>query len=75
MARRLVRNHGWTVVNHEHFTPERIRRFVGARLPALADPRTAAKPEDVIAAVDAELVDAAVGEPRVADAQRHHAAS
>jgi hypothetical protein len=29
-----VRRHGWRIVSHEHFTPERIRRFV-ARLPEL----------------------------------------
>jgi hypothetical protein len=31
----LVREHAWTIVDHGHFTPERIRRFVSDRLPAL----------------------------------------
>ncbi len=35
-ALQLVRAHGWEVVSHPHFTPERIRRFVEDRLPALA---------------------------------------
>jgi hypothetical protein len=32
----LVRTQGWRIVSHEHFTPERIRRFVGERLLELA---------------------------------------
>jgi hypothetical protein len=32
----LVRRHGWEIVSHPHFTPERIRRFVGERLLKLA---------------------------------------
>ena len=32
----LVRREGFDIVAHEHFTPERIRRFVTDRLPALA---------------------------------------
>jgi hypothetical protein len=35
-ALELVRNHGWEIVSHTHFTPERIRRFVRDRMPALA---------------------------------------
>ena len=35
-AVRLVQVQGWQIVSHEHFTPERIRRFVGGRLRALA---------------------------------------
>ena len=31
-AVRLVRAHGWRVVSHPHFTPERIRRFVAGPL-------------------------------------------
>jgi hypothetical protein len=31
----LVREHGVEIVEHAHFTPERIRRFVATRLPAL----------------------------------------
>jgi hypothetical protein len=33
-AKDVVRAQGWRIVSHEHFTPERIRRFV-ARLPEL----------------------------------------
>ena len=28
----LVQAHGWQIVSHQHFTPERIRRLVGSRL-------------------------------------------
>lgn len=28
----LVQAHGWQIVSHHHFTPERIRRLVGSRL-------------------------------------------
>jgi hypothetical protein len=35
LARR-VRESGWTIVEHPHFTPERIRRFVAERLHAPA---------------------------------------
>jgi hypothetical protein len=35
-AVRIVRGHGSTIVDHPHFTPERIRRFVRTRLPQLA---------------------------------------
>ncbi|HEV2711774.1 MAG TPA: hypothetical protein VGU26_01655 [Gaiellaceae bacterium] len=52
-AVRLIRSHGWTIVSHAHFTPERIRRFVRHRLPALAAEATAAV--GVAAAVDAEI--------------------
>ncbi|HET6549485.1 MAG TPA: hypothetical protein VFG79_13555, partial [Solirubrobacter sp.] len=45
--RNLIRNHGSTIVEHPHFTPERIRRFV-ARCPEHGD---------VEAAIDAELTD------------------
>ena len=31
-AVRLVQSHGWHIVSHDHFTPERIRRLVGTRL-------------------------------------------
>jgi hypothetical protein len=37
----LVRTHGWTIVSHPHFTPERIRRFVRERLGELASRRAA----------------------------------
>jgi hypothetical protein len=32
----LVREYGWSIVDHTHFTPERIRRFVSHRLPELS---------------------------------------
>ena len=43
--RDLIRAHGAAIVDHPHFTPERIRRFVARRLPE----------GSVAAAVDAEL--------------------
>ncbi len=36
VAVQLVQANGWDIVSHAHFTPERIRRFVADRLPALA---------------------------------------
>jgi hypothetical protein len=50
-AVRLVQLHGWQIVSHEHFTPERIRRFVGGRLRRLAG----AEGVDVEAVVAAEI--------------------
>jgi hypothetical protein len=50
-AVRLVQLHGWQIVSHEHFTPERIRRFVGGRLRQLAG----AEGVDVEAVVAAEI--------------------
>ncbi|MBD0329063.1 MAG: hypothetical protein ICV64_03055 [Thermoleophilia bacterium] len=35
----VVRTHGWSIVNHPHFTPERTRRFVAERLLPLAAAR------------------------------------
>jgi hypothetical protein len=37
MARRLLRSAGLSIVEHAHFTPERIRRFVTDRLDGLGD--------------------------------------
>lgn len=51
-AVRLVQVHGWRIVSHPHFTPERIRRFVAERLLDLA---AAAQPVDVAAAVSEEI--------------------
>ena len=34
----LVQAEGWSIVSHPHFTPERIRRFVGGRLLELTQP-------------------------------------
>jgi hypothetical protein len=48
----LVQRHGWTIVSHRHFTPERIRRFVRERLAELA---TAPQPVDIAAAVAEEI--------------------
>ncbi|HET6548232.1 MAG TPA: hypothetical protein VFG79_07250, partial [Solirubrobacter sp.] len=45
--RNLIRNHGSAIVEHPHFTPERIRRFVARGMPE----------GDVEAAIDAELTD------------------
>jgi Novel STAND NTPase 3 len=48
----LVREHGWQIVSHPHFTPERIRRFVGGRLLELSEQ---ADDADIEAAVAAEI--------------------
>lgn len=50
-ARAIVRRHGLTIVEHEHFTPERIRRFTVTRLAQLAD----AEPVAVREAVTTEI--------------------
>jgi hypothetical protein len=49
----LVRTHGWTIVSHPHFTPERIRRFVAERMLELASGD--ATDADVARAVAAEI--------------------
>jgi hypothetical protein len=49
----LVRAHGWSIVSHPHFTPERIRRFVRGRLLELAAENVSG--EDLGAAVTAEI--------------------
>ena len=61
-ARDLVRSAGLTIVEHPHFTPERIRRFVTDRLEELrrtssgtAAGRSTASSGAILAAVDAEL--------------------
>jgi hypothetical protein len=46
-ANDLVRSEGWAIVSHPHFTPERIRRFVGGRLVDLSG--TAAAVETIVA--------------------------
>jgi hypothetical protein len=51
-ATTLVRAHGWDIVAHPHFTPERIRRFVTGRLFALA---AQARQADIRAAVADEI--------------------
>jgi hypothetical protein len=52
----LVRAHGWDIVSHRHFTPERIRRLVASRLEREGD--TTFDPSEVD-----ELVDAQIREP------------
>jgi hypothetical protein len=59
-----VRVNGWRIVAHEHFTPERIRRFVGGGLPAV----TQADEIDVRA-----IVAAAIREPTEAMASSYRA--
>jgi hypothetical protein len=59
-----VRVNGWRIVAHEHFTPERIRRFVGGRLSAV----TGADEIDVRA-----IVAAAIREPTEAMASSYRA--
>jgi hypothetical protein len=51
-TRRLVRTSAVAIVEHPHFTPERIRRFVADRLDALAE---AGDTAGVAAAVEREL--------------------
>jgi hypothetical protein len=51
----LVRTHGWGIVDHPHFTPERIRRFVAHRLPALEGADAPVARADVGEAVSAEI--------------------
>jgi hypothetical protein len=51
----LVRRYGWFVVEHPHFTPERIRRFVDDRLPTLARVGPSVAPERLAAAVAEEI--------------------
>jgi hypothetical protein len=53
MAVGHVRNQGVAIVDHPHFTPERIRRFVQVRLPGLADRPLA--PEEVSRIVAEEI--------------------
>lgn len=50
----LVRGHGRGIVEHPHFTPERIRRFVGGRLRELARSSNATE-RAISRAVEAEI--------------------
>ena len=49
----LVREHGWQIVSHHHFTPERIRRLVGSRLQVEA--KGASDSTEITAMVDAQI--------------------
>jgi hypothetical protein len=51
----LVRRYGWSIVEHPHFTPERIRRFVGDRLPMLARVGNRLGPGEIGDAVSDEI--------------------
>src|SRR5215213_3174035 len=51
----LLRTHGWAIVDHPHFTPERIRRFVAHRLPALEGVDAPVARADIGEAVSAEI--------------------
>jgi hypothetical protein len=64
----IVRAHAWEIVEHEHFTPERIRRFVALRLPELATRGLAPASDDVRDAVRDEI-----REPTAAMAASLHA--
>jgi hypothetical protein len=55
----LIKAEGWSIVNHPHFTPERIRRFVGGRLLELAEQVGGASDID-------EMVTAEIREPTAA---------
>jgi hypothetical protein len=61
----IVRDHGFEIVSHPHFTPERIRRFCSSRLMELA-----ASPD---AAAVAAVVAAEIREPTTAMAASYHA--
>lgn len=63
----LVRRHGWDIVSHAHFTPERIRRFCQKRLAQLA----ASQDGGAVA----EAVVAEIREPTTAMAASYHALS
>jgi hypothetical protein len=52
---RLVQDHGWEIVSHPHFTPERIRRFVAHRLPELGSTGAALSRRELAEAVQAEI--------------------
>ncbi len=52
-AVQLVQAYGWRIVTHDHFTPERIRRLVGTRLPLARD--DAYDPIEIDAMVDAQI--------------------
>ena len=54
-AVRLLRAEGRTIVEHPHFTPERIRRFVAGRLPELAIGDRARRRIDLVDAIQGEL--------------------
>jgi hypothetical protein len=64
----IVRAHAWEIVEHEHFTPERIRRFVALRLPELATRGAAPASDDIRDAVRDEI-----REPTAAMAASLHA--
>lgn len=49
----LVQEHGWQIVSHNHFTPERIRRLVGSRLQLGG--RGPSGPTEIDAMVDAQI--------------------
>ena len=49
----LVRKHGMAIVGHPHFTPQRISRFVGSRLPDLV----ALRKGSLRAAIKAEIAE------------------
>ncbi len=53
-VRRMVRSAGLSIVEHPHFTPERIRRFVADRLDELARP-AAGDPAELREMVEREL--------------------
>lgn len=52
---RLVQAHGWEIVSHRHFTPERIRRFVRTRLPELSSGAGSVASRELAEAVRAEI--------------------
>ena len=68
-AIRLVQTHGAEIVEHEHFTPERIKRFVATRLAPLAEATSrlaelaGVPPSQTVLALE---IDAEIAEPTAA---------
>jgi Novel STAND NTPase 3 len=56
-ATRVVQAHGVEIVEHAHFTPERIRRFVGSRLATLPGVTSARGHVVLRRAIEAELAE------------------
>jgi hypothetical protein len=64
----LVQTHGWDIVDHRHFTPERIRRFVEDRLLTLS-----VSHDPIGVGTLGEAVQAEIREPTTAMAASLHA--
>ena len=69
-AKKLVKAHARLIVGNQHFTPERARRFVQERLPALLQ-QMGLRPDAVELVKDAIALE--IGEPTKAMRQSFHA--